>query len=246
MAKLKGQLFARLALDYADHPKVVSLSDAAFRAHVEMILYARRYETDGRIPKRLAETRWGTDSVSELLRNDPDTPSLVEQPNGDYLLYGYADMQETREEIAARRQVNAQNGRKGGRPRKTQAVSEPVTDSGTRKKAETETETEHSPTESVVPRKRGAHQIPDDWEPKPEHRQLAAERGVDLELEIAKVRDWSKGGNNRRFDWDAVVRNWIRNARPDRHTQQRPNREVESRDSLVQAHFDMQQMGAPS
>ena len=103
----------------------------------------------------------------------------------------------------------------------------------------------HSPTESV-PRKRGAHQIPDDWEPKPEHRQLAAERGVDIELEIAKVRDWSKGGNNRRLDWDAVVRNWLRNARPDRSTQQRPNREVDSRDSLVQAHFDMQQMGAPS
>ena len=239
MAKLKGQLFARLALDYADHPKVVSLSDAAFRAHVEMILYARRYETDGRIPKRLAETRWGTDSVSELLGNDPDAPSLVEQPSGDYLLYGYADMQETREEIAARRQVNAQNGRKGGRPRKTQSVSESVTDSGTRKKAETETETEHSPTESVVPPKRGAHQIPDSWEPKPEHRQLAAERGVDLELEIAKVRDWSKGGNNRRLDWDAVVRNWLRNARPDRNNQQRPNRDAASTRGLVQAHEDL-------
>lgn len=33
--------------------------------------------------------------------------------------------------------------------------------------------------------------------------------------------------------------------RPTRQ-QQRPNREVDSRDSLVQAHFDMQQMGAPS
>lgn len=237
MAKLKGQLFARLALDYADHPKVVSLSDPAFRAHVEMILYARRYETDGRIPKRLAETRWGTDSVSELLGNDLDAPSLLELPTGDYLLHGYADMQETREEIEERRQVNRQNGRKGGRPRKTQSVSEPPTDRGTRKKAETETETENSPTESV-PRKRGAHQIPDDWEPKPEHRQLAADRGVDLELEIAKVRDWSKGGNNRRLDWDAVVRNWLRNARPDRTRSH--HRDADSRDALLQAHFDME------
>ena len=96
----------------------------------------------------------------------------------------------------------------------------------------------HSPTESV-PRKRGAHQIPDGWEPKPEHRQLAAERGVDLELEIAKVRDWSKGGNNRRLDWDAVVRNWLRNARPDRNTQQRPNRDAASARGLVQAHEDL-------
>ncbi|WP_053917017.1 hypothetical protein [Brachybacterium sp. SW0106-09] len=246
MAKLKGQLFARLALDYADHPKVVSLSDAAFRAHVEMILYARRYETDGRIPKRLAETRWGTESVSELLGNDPDAPSLVEQPSGDYLLYGYADMQETREEIAARRQVNAQNGRKGGRPRKTQSVSEPVTDSGTRKKAETETETEteHSSTKSVGAKR--ARALPDDWTPTEEHRALAAERGVDCDFEAMQMRDWAAGKGETGKDWDARFRNWLRKARPEQSRQQRPNREVDSRDSLVQAHFDMQQMGAPS
>lgn len=142
MASLKGRLFARLSLDYEDHPKIAALSDAAFRAHVGMILYARRYETDGVIPRRLAVTRWGTDSVTELLTNDERSPSLVELPSGDYLLHGYADMQETRGEIDARREVNARNGAKGGRPRKTQSVTDSVADSGTQKKAETETETE--------------------------------------------------------------------------------------------------------
>ena len=50
MAKLKGQLFARLALDYFDHPKIMSLSAEAIVAHLEMIVYARKYHTDGPIP----------------------------------------------------------------------------------------------------------------------------------------------------------------------------------------------------
>ena len=234
MAKLKGQLFARLALDYADHPKVVSLSDAAFRAHVEMILYARRYETDGRIPKRLAETRWGTDSVSELVTNDPGAPSLVELPTGDYLLYGYADMQETKEEITARRQVNAQNGKKGGRPRKTQSVSEPVTDSGTRKKAETETETEHSSTKSGSNTR--ATRLPDSWTPTDAHRALAAERGVDCDLEASKLRDWATAEGKTGKDWNARFRLWLNSARPDTRQQARPNRDITSGMSLVQSH----------
>ncbi|MCT1430586.1 hypothetical protein M3G50_07440 [Brachybacterium muris] len=237
MAKLKGQLFARLALDYADHPKVVSLSDPAFRAHVEMILYARRYETDGRIPKRLAETRWGTDSVSELLGNDLDAPSLLELPTGDYLLHGYADMQETREEIEERRQVNRQNGRKGGRPRKTQSVSEPPTDRGTRKKAETETETEHSPTESEAPTH--PFPLPESWTPTDAHRALAAERGVDCDLEAAKMRDWATAEGKKGKDWDARFRNWLRSARPDRQQQARPDRAVTSARGLIQAHQDL-------
>ena len=43
----RSEKFARLSLDYADHPKIVGLSDAAFRAHVELILYSRKYLTDG-------------------------------------------------------------------------------------------------------------------------------------------------------------------------------------------------------
>lgn len=246
--KLGGAYFARLALDYFDHPKIGGLSDAAIVAHLEMIVYSRRYLTDGFIPNRVAN-RFGSGVLDELSSNDPDSPSIAVNADGSVILHGYADAQETKEEVEGRRQVNARNGAKGGRPKNpsgkrtgTQSVSEPKP--SRQAEEEEEGEGENSPTESV-PRKRGAHQIPDDWEPKPEHRQLAAERGVDLELEIAKVRDWSKGGNNRRLDWDAVVRNWIRNARPDRQ-QQRPNREVDSRDAIVQAHFDMQQMGAPS
>ena len=154
MAKHKGDLFARLSLDYADHPKIQALSDSAFRAHVEMILYARRYLTDGRIPNRIAN-RFGFDAVSELMSNDDERPSLTQDERGDYWLHGFADMQETRAEVDSKRLVNAANGRRGGRPRTqpvTESVSEPVSDSGSETKAETETETEteEKNTHSVI------------------------------------------------------------------------------------------------
>lgn len=240
MAKLNGHLFARLALDYFDHPKIAGLSDGAIVAHLEMLVYARKYLTDGVIPMRIA-MRFASEVLDELASNDPENPSVTRRDDGSLLLYGYEDFQETKEQVESRRR----SGRKSAEARWSKDANGNADRTAKRTPAptatrntETETETENSPTESV-PRKRGAHQIPDDWTPTPEHRQLAAERGVDLELEIAKVRDWSKGGNNRRLDWDAVVRNWLRNARPDRNNQQRPNRDAASARGLVQAHEDL-------
>lgn len=164
MTNKKPTLFAKLALDYADHPKIMMLSDAAFRAHITFILYCRRYMTDGIIRNPVANRlalQWDTDVLHELQNNDEDTPSLQQLENGDYYLSGYAEMQETRDDIEARRQRNSRNGAKGGRPRKktgstkttktetqseTQSVTEPLTqsltESGAQKKADKERDKE--------------------------------------------------------------------------------------------------------
>ena len=81
MAKLKGQLFARLALDYFDHPKIMQLSADAIVAHLEMIVYSRRYDTDGAIPMRFA-MRFATEVLDELASNDPDSPSIIRNDDG--------------------------------------------------------------------------------------------------------------------------------------------------------------------
>lgn len=148
----KSPLFARFALDYADHPKIGTLSDGAFRLHVTLILYARKYETDGLIKNPVANrlaSQWDTDVLTELLTNDEDAPSLVKLDSGDFMLHDYADMQETKAEIAERRGKNAANGAKGGRPKKTQSVTESLTQSGTQTKAETETETYRRTSDSA-------------------------------------------------------------------------------------------------
>lgn len=160
----KSTLFARLSLDYADHPKIIQLSDAAFRAHITFILYCRKYETDGIIKNRVANRlalQWDADVLDELQNNDDENPSLVQLDDGDYMLAGYDEMQETRAEIEQRRERNRRNGAKGGRGNKagasraasqsrtkskteslSKSQSQSQTEPGGQNKAETETETE--------------------------------------------------------------------------------------------------------
>ena len=102
MARLKGQLFARLALDYFDHPKIAGLSSDAIVAHLEMLVYSRRYLTDGVIPMRVA-MRYALHVVDELASNDPENPSVIRCDDGSLILHGYEDFQETREEVEGRR-----------------------------------------------------------------------------------------------------------------------------------------------
>ncbi|HCS2945725.1 TPA: hypothetical protein OQU49_004325 [Shigella flexneri] len=207
MAKRSAKQFARLDLDYADNPKIADLSDAAFRTHIEMVLYSRKYLTDGRIPARTA-TRWDTDSVSELLLNDPEAPSLAKMDDGSYLLHGFEDMQETKAEVQARQQVNARNGAKGGRP-KTQSVTEsptPAAKPSVKQRREEEEKTSSAP--------KRASKLPDSWTPTPEHRAQAEASGIDSDLEATKLRDWALSKGESRKDWDATFRNWLRNARP--------------------------------
>lgn len=61
--------------------------------------------------------------------------------------------------------------------------------------------------------------LPEDWLPSRCEANVAAEqaataRGVDLKLELSKLRDWAKGGNEKKSDWEATWRNWTRNAKP--------------------------------
>lgn len=240
MAKLNGHLFARLALDYFDHPKIAALTPEAIVAHLEMIVYSRRYGTDGRVPNRIAN-RFGSASLTELATNDPDRPSIAIHDDGSVTVHDYSEYQETREQIEARRQVNAANGRKGGRPATRtgkRAGTQSVNDSGSETKAETETETEHSSTKSVGTRKR-ATALPDDWQPTDAHRILATERGVDCDLEAEKMRDWATAEGKTGKDWDARFRLWLNSARPERGNQQRPNRDAASARGLIQAHEDL-------
>lgn len=100
--KLRGQLFARLALDYFDHPKIAGLSSEAIVAHLEMLVYSRRYLTDGVIPMRVA-MRYALPVVDELASNDPENPSVIRRDDGSLILHGYEDFQETRAEVEGRR-----------------------------------------------------------------------------------------------------------------------------------------------
>lgn len=56
--------------------------------------------------------------------------------------------------------------------------------------------------------------LPDSWTPTAEHQAQAAQAGINITLEVEKMRDWALSKGETRKDWNATFRNWLRNARP--------------------------------
>src|SRR5699024_6467230 len=122
----------------------MSLSAEAIVAHLEMIVYSRKYGTDGAIPMRFA-MRFADHVLDELANNDPEKPSIIRNDDGTVTIYGYSDMQETSEQIAARRQKGREAGVAGANARWQEDGKGHGTAHGKgygKKMAETETETE--------------------------------------------------------------------------------------------------------
>lgn len=168
MARLKGQLFARLALDYFDHPKIAALSPEAIVAHLQMVVYARKYGTNGEIPMAIA-MRFASQALDELASNDPDNPSIIINDDGTVTIHGYADMQETAEQVQARRQARAEAGRRGAESRwskdgrshgNSHSKSHGKRDGKTMAETETETETDIRASQASA---REPSRFPDWW-----------------------------------------------------------------------------------
>src|SRR5699024_10601542 len=139
--KLRGQLFARLALDYFDHPKIAGLAAYAIVAHLEMLVSSRRYLTDGVIPMRVA-MRYALHVVDELASNDPESPSVIRCDDGSLILHGYEDFQETRAEVEGRRRsAKDRAAARWSKDATSNARSNAVSTAHSNAETETETET---------------------------------------------------------------------------------------------------------
>ena len=103
----------RLDDTFPEHPKVVGLSDAAFRLHVSALCYAHRNLTDGHVPDGWALPR--------LVRAVPSLEAAhlwVPDPEGDgWIIHGYTDWQRSRAEVEDLRKRRTEAGRKGARAR---------------------------------------------------------------------------------------------------------------------------------
>ena len=122
------RLYMTFPNDFWMHPKIASLSDAAFRVFVEMNGYSRVQDLDGRIPATAARKLWKPKALTELQTNHPDRPTLTVDGE-DLVIRDYGKHQQTVAARAAAAEVSRANGAKGGRPRKenpdiTQGVSE--------------------------------------------------------------------------------------------------------------------------
>jgi hypothetical protein len=107
------RLFAKFTLDFPQNPKIMPLSDAAFRCIVEATIWSRDHVTDGFLARRLALAKWSLDVLLELCTNDDQKPSLIEREEGWYIP-DYAEHQDTKADIEARRERAKVAGQKGG------------------------------------------------------------------------------------------------------------------------------------
>lgn len=210
MAKLKGQLFARLALDYFDHPKIAALSPEAVVAHLEMLVYSRKYLTDGVIPMRIA-MRYAMHVHDELQNNDPVNPSVTKNDDGSLILHGYADFQETREEVESRRnkrQKAARSRWSDDAPSNAQSNASCIP----RSNAETETETETLTTkgDSLI-------EPIDAWKPNMKHYEYGKEINVFVKEEAEKFKAHAIKNDRQLKNPNLAFTNWLKKLAPKGH-----------------------------
>jgi hypothetical protein len=101
--------WARLDDRFPEHPKVVGLSDAAFRLHIKALCYVARNRTDGHLPNAVPRSLGGMPrQVAELLS------AAVWEKNGDaWIIHDYLDYNPSRAELAEMAAKKAKAGAKG-------------------------------------------------------------------------------------------------------------------------------------
>lgn len=134
-----------------DHPKIVGLSDGAFRLLMRAWSYCSRQLTDGRLPEAAWRDRGTPKSRRELVDaglahlpghacHHPDCPP---PPPRHVQMHDYLEHQRSAVEVAELKRKRSEAGRKGGQSRANgQASAKQVLEqNGSKTEASTETET---------------------------------------------------------------------------------------------------------
>lgn len=89
----------------ADHPKIVGLSDRAFRAHISALCYANRHLTDGVIPSTFLRVRVAEELV---------TAGVWARFGDAYRIHDFLDYQPSKAHIDEVKAKRIEAGRAGG------------------------------------------------------------------------------------------------------------------------------------
>lgn len=119
------------------NPKVMSLSDRAFRLYVTSLNWSVANLTDGVVPAAFLRLS-SMQSRNKVTRELVESGLWDEHPNGEYLIHDFADYQPTRESESQRLQAQAERQRRFRERRKAEDV--------TRDKAVTSRSTNTTPT----------------------------------------------------------------------------------------------------
>lgn len=214
------RLFAKFALDFPDSRKILPLSDSAFRCLVEAIIWSRKEESDGWLARRLAVAKWSLTDLHELSTNDAENPSLIEHEEG-WQIHGFADLQDTKAEIDARRERNRIAGRKGGlangKRSAKRSAKRPASQTLSENEAETETDslTPNGVREVAPSRSKPRKRIDLDYMPlRGAVDKLRSEYPTLTDSRLKTLHDdfvlYWQGQGKPMADWDATWLRWMR------------------------------------
>jgi hypothetical protein len=91
--------WVRLDDNFADHPKVIGLSDTAFRLYIEALCYSNRQLTDGFIPMAVYLKASKNDDADFLIE-----AGLWEEVPLGYQIRSYDEYQPLREKVEEKRE----------------------------------------------------------------------------------------------------------------------------------------------
>ncbi len=100
----------RLDEEFYEHPKVLLLSDAAFRVHVNAMCYCARYTTDGVVPEAALRTLRGTPRLAKQLVG----AGCWELHDDGWLIHDFLEYNPSKKKVDADRERRAASGRLGG------------------------------------------------------------------------------------------------------------------------------------
>lgn len=106
------ETFIKVSDHMPDHPKVVGLSDKAFRAMVTLWCYCSRYRTDGVVVPAV----WKKEAPGKVGRELIAAGLAAERPDAGAEMHNYLVRQRSREQIEALSEKRAAAGKRGGRP----------------------------------------------------------------------------------------------------------------------------------
>lgn len=105
--------WAKLDDRFHSHPKLERAGLAATGLYAKSLSYAACYETDGHVPDEWVAKQGPKRHAERLL-----SLGLWEQVKGGYQVADFLDFNPSRADLQARRDRAAQNGKRGGRPKR--------------------------------------------------------------------------------------------------------------------------------
>ena len=91
--------WVRLDLNYFSNPKILRVSTPAKLLHLAAICWSGSHLTDGHIPLTVIPYLLAQAGATRRHLAELDTADLVNEIDGDYLVHGYLDMQDSRQRV---------------------------------------------------------------------------------------------------------------------------------------------------